>query len=71
MTVYTTENCMQCKFLKEKLMNNGISFTVCMDVDVMQEKKIKNVPMLELDDGTMLNFQTVLKEIDKGTLYDR
>ena len=68
MIVYTTEKCMQCKFLKGELNRNGIPFEVCMDENIMAEKKIKSVPVLELDDGTMLNFMEALKKIQKGDL---
>lgn len=68
MTIYTTEHCPQCKFLKKKLSENGISFVSCMDTDIMDKKKIKTVPMLELDDGTILNFQTAMRMLDKGEI---
>ena len=68
MTIYTTENCPQCKFLKQKLKENGISFDICTDPEIMDLKKIKNVPMLELDNGTLLNFQNALRSLDKGQI---
>ena len=68
MTIYTTEHCPQCKFLKKKLAEHGIAFNACTEIHILDKKNIKTVPMLELDDGTILNFQAAMRMLDKGEI---
>ena len=65
MILYTTEHCPQCRFIKQKLLERGIPYIVCMDTSVMEEKGVKNVPTLELDDGTLLRFLDAMKYVER------
>lgn len=64
MIIYSTQTCTRCKFLKDKLKEKGLDFDVCMDTDVMAEKGIQTVPVIELDDGKRLNFAEALKYVE-------
>ena len=55
MKLYTTPTCGRCKVLKEKLNNKGISYQEIQDADVLVERGIKFVPVLEVEDK-LLNF---------------
>ena len=65
MVIYTTKNCPQCVFLKHKMRAKGVEFEVCMDEAKIQEKGIKNVPTVELDDGTLLAFSKAMRYFEK------
>lgn len=54
-TLYST-GCPRCNVLKQKLDNKKIEYTVVNDVDIMTEKGISTVPVLEVD-GQLLQFK--------------
>lgn len=56
MLVLYTIGCLKCDILEEKLNNKNINFTICNDQDVMREKGITTLPMLEVD-GNLMNFK--------------
>lgn len=60
MTLYTTPTCPMCKVAKVKLNAAGFSYKICQDEEVMKEKNIKSVPVLEDDYGQMLNFSEIM-----------
>ena len=64
MTVYSTEHCPQCQFLKQKMTEKHLLFDVCTDENILTEKGIVSVPVLGLDDGTLLRFADALKYVD-------
>lgn len=51
--LYTTESCPMCKMLKKKLEEKNIPFQLINDVDVLTEKNIMHVPVLEIDNKYM------------------
>lgn len=55
MTLYTTETCPRCKVLKMKLQAKNVEYIEISDMDVIEAKGIKSVPVLEVD-GEMLNL---------------
>ena len=55
MTIYTSEGCPRCTVLKMKLDKAGIKYDVCQDMDIMKEKGIKSIPVIEFK-GEMLSF---------------
>lgn len=69
MIIYTTDKCVQCRFLKAELNKNGIPFELCKDENIIAEKKFKSLPVLKLDDGTILSFMEALKKIQKGDMF--
>lgn len=54
-TLYTT-HCPKCKVLEKKLAIKGIEVVQFDDVDKMIELGIKNAPMLQIDDGPLMDF---------------
>lgn len=57
MKLYSTE-CPKCKILEKKLLNKNISFEKITDFDYdeMKEKGFNFVPILEIDNGMLMNF---------------
>ena len=67
-TLYTTETCPRCKVLKTKLEQANIEFEITLDISKLESLGILQVPMLEMDNGEMLDFNAAikfLKEIQK------
>ena len=60
MTVYSTENCPQCQFLKQLLAFKNISFDICTDEKILASKNITNVPMLDTD-GKLMSFPEAMQ----------
>lgn len=58
-TVYSLPSCGMCKMLKTQLTKQNIVFDVCEDIAIMEEKKIKAVPILEVN-GHFYNFKEAL-----------
>ena len=58
-TLYST-GCPKCKVIKKKLELSGREFKVVEDTDEVvkfaEEHNIRELPLLELEDGTVLNF---------------
>lgn len=54
-TLYTS-NCPKCKILKAKLDDKKINYNICDDTNVMTEKGIASLPVLEID-GEMKTFR--------------
>lgn len=65
MTVYTSPTCGKCKVLKAKLSQAGLPFEECQDVPVMEQLGIQSLPVLGLDDGTLLTFGEALQYISE------
>lgn len=49
--------CPRCNVLTKKLNNKGIKFIEIQDVDLMLEKGIDAVPVLEVD-GQLMDFKS-------------
>lgn len=67
-TLYTTETCPRCKVLKTKLEQANIEFETTLDISKLESLGILQVPMLEMDNGEMLDFNAAikfLKEVQK------
>lgn len=63
-TLYST-GCPRCNVLKQKLDSKNIEYTVINDVDIMTEKGIETVPVLEVD-GQLMKFPEAMKWVEKG-----
>ena len=63
MILYTTETCPKCKALKFLLDNKNYKYEVITDQKILQEKEFTVVPMLEMDDGRILNYAAAAIEI--------
>lgn len=61
--LYST-NCPKCKVLETKLNNKNISYEVCTDIDKMRSLKIMSAPILEMEDGSRLDFTDAVKWVN-------
>lgn len=59
-TIYKTEHCPMCKLLTQKLEEKHIPFNVVSEINILKQKNILQVPMLEIN-NSLLNFQEALK----------
>ena len=53
--LYST-GCPKCEILKKKMGEKNISYTEINDIEIMNEKNITFVPMLEIE-GKLLNYR--------------
>jgi glutaredoxin len=58
--LYTTD-CPMCKMLKNKLDAKKINYEVCTDVEKMLNLNIKTVPVIQLDNETLMSLREALK----------
>ena len=68
-TLFTID-CPNCKRLEEKLISFGFQFSICKDKNIMAERGITHLPVLEVD-GTSMSFKEAIKWINdqrKGTI---
>lgn len=63
MTLFTT-GCVKCKILESKLKEHNVQYEECKDKEVMKSKGFRSVPMLELDDGTVLTYGKAIKYVN-------
>lgn len=62
-TLYTT-HCPRCKVLESKLNKKNIEYYICEDVNIMQNKNIINLPLLEIDDK-ILSFKDAVNWVNE------
>ena len=62
-----TINCPRCHVLKEKLDLAGIKYRVVTDTNLLREKGVTHLPVLETD-GKMLGFAEALLALKGGEL---
>lgn len=65
MVILYSTGCPRCNVLVQKLNSKGIEYDVVNDVDVMTEKGIETVPVLEVD-GQLMKFPEAMKWVEKG-----
>ena len=65
MTLYTKNNCPLCNVIKIKMAQTNLQYEVSMDEDRMEELHLDRLPVLELDDGTLLEFKQILNYIEE------
>ena len=58
--LYST-NCPRCKILTMKLQQKNIAYEEINDVGQMTAKGFKEVPKIELADGTILDFKQAIE----------
>lgn len=56
MILYSSSTCPRCKVLKLKLTKAELDYTIEDSMEKMQALGIKSLPYLQLDDGTLLDF---------------
>jgi glutaredoxin len=64
--VYST-HCPQCKVLEKKLQMAGIEFTICDDMDKMNEMGMKSAPGLQVDGSSVMNFKDAMTWVKENT----
>lgn len=62
--VYTTDTCPKCRVLKEKLSIKGIEYDEVQDLNILMDKGINFVPVLEVD-GNMMDFVQANKWVNE------
>lgn len=65
-TIYST-GCPRCKVLIRKLQDNKVTFSICDDISIMENKGIVSVPMLEWK-GQLYNFSESVQLVNRGEL---
>lgn len=58
-----TIDCPNCKILENKLKSKKISFSICRDLDLMEEKGFSHLPVLSVN-GDYLCYKDALKHIE-------
>ena len=65
MTLYTKTDCPLCNVIKVKLAQFNINYTSCTDEEKMEELNIDRLPVLQLDNGELLEFKAILNYIEE------
>ena len=60
-----SNNCPRCKILKRKLDDNKINYEVVDNVDIMIDKGLSTVPVLEIN-GRMLDFKEAVEWVNNS-----
>lgn len=60
-----SNNCPRCKILKRKLDDNKINYEIIDDVDIMIDKGLSTVPVLEIN-GRMLDFKEAVEWVNNS-----
>jgi glutathione S-transferase len=68
MVLYTKLDCPLCNVAKIKLNATGIDYTISMNEEEMDKLNIDRVPVLQLDNGMLLEFKEILQYIEGGNL---
>ena len=63
--IYGTTGCPMCSYVKQKLTASKADFEYITDEELMAAKNILHVPVLELEDGTMLHGKEILDYVTK------
>ena len=58
--IYGTTGCPMCSYVKQKLTAKNVKFEYITDEEVMAAKGILHVPVLEMQDGSMLHGKEIM-----------
>ena len=61
--LYTT-HCPQCKILESKLEKKNIKYEAHDDIEEMKQMGFKGAPVIQQEDGTILNFAAAVKWVN-------
>lgn len=61
--LYST-NCPKCKVLGMKMKQKHIEYEEFTDIDAMLAMGIKSAPLLQVDDGKLLDFAEAVKWVN-------
>lgn len=59
-TVYSLPSCSMCRNLKNRLTRAGIEFTNCEDEEEERRLGMDSVPMMQVNDGPLMNYKEAL-----------
>lgn len=65
--LYSMPGCPMCDMLASQLNVAGIEYAKVTDREVLKEKGITHVPMLQLDDGRLIGVADAMKYIKEKT----
>ena len=63
-TMYST-GCPKCRVLATKLEKAGVEFAVVDDIDLMKERGIEEVPVLDID-GQLMSFIDAVRWVNES-----
>lgn len=64
MTIYTTDNCIYCTMLKQRLDHQKIAYEEITDGDIINEKGFATVPQLDTG-GDILDFDKAISYLNR------
>lgn len=62
---FFTTGCPKCKILKKKMDDKGISYNTVTDIEVMIALGLDSVPVLQFDDGALMDFEKAIKWVNE------
>ena len=65
MKLYSLKGCPMCEYAKKVLSEKAVEFEQIMDVDVMSQKGISHVPVLETEDGNLLSGKALVQYLNR------
>lgn len=65
MTLYTKTDCPLCNVVKVKMAQANIDYINSFDEEKMNELNIDRLPVLQLDNGELLEFRAILNYIEE------
>ena len=65
MKVYTI-NCPACQVLETKLQQKNFSYETVSDEQIFNEKGLEIFPVLELEDGSLLEYSDAIKWVKEA-----
>lgn len=65
MIKFYSNDCPKCRVLKTKLDDKSIQYEKIDNIDLMLEKNIETLPVLELEDGVIMDFSSAIKWVNQ------
>lgn len=63
--IYGLNGCPMCQRVKEACVMHGVEHQYIKDENILREKGISHVPVIELDDGTMISGRGIIDFMNK------
>ena len=63
--IYGATGCPMCSYVKQKLTASKVAFEYVDDSETMKKKGILHVPVLETDDGSMLQGKEIMDFVSR------
>lgn len=65
MIKFYSNDCPKCRVLKAKLDDKNIQYKKIDNIDLMLEKNIETLPVLELESGVIMDFSSAIKWVNQ------